>query len=143
MTGGCACGAVRYSTDAEPEFTLICHCRQCQKASGGGFLTVLPVHRDAVTIDDRQGLLCEYRASPGKGRWFCRRCGTPVHSCRDGSNALRLRAGLFEALPGVAQAGHIFVAEARAWDTIYDTLPAYEGFEPARQPQASNEDRQA
>ncbi len=26
MTGGCLCGQVHYSADAEPVFTGVCHC---------------------------------------------------------------------------------------------------------------------
>ena len=36
MTGGCQCGAVRYALNAQPEGSF-CHCRMCQRASGGPF----------------------------------------------------------------------------------------------------------
>ena len=36
-TGGCQCGAVRYALYAEPTNPHVCHCRMCQKASGGYF----------------------------------------------------------------------------------------------------------
>ena len=34
IEGGCVCGKVRYSADAEPIFVGVCHCSNCQKASG-------------------------------------------------------------------------------------------------------------
>lgn len=36
LTGGCLCGAVRYSLDAnaEPLYSVICHCQNCKKSSG-------------------------------------------------------------------------------------------------------------
>lgn len=36
LTGGCLCGAVRYSldADAEPLYSVICHCQNCKKSSG-------------------------------------------------------------------------------------------------------------
>ena len=37
LAGGCQCGAVRYRLEAKPKATSICHCRMCQKASGGPF----------------------------------------------------------------------------------------------------------
>ena len=38
LTGGCQCGAVRYRLTAWPTGENVCHCRMCQKASGGPFM---------------------------------------------------------------------------------------------------------
>ena len=35
-TGGCACGAIRYSIASEPFFSNDCQCRDCQRESGTG-----------------------------------------------------------------------------------------------------------
>ena len=32
LEGGCLCGKVRYSGEAEPIFVGVCHCSTCQKA---------------------------------------------------------------------------------------------------------------
>jgi hypothetical protein len=34
LNGGCLCGAVRYTTNAAPEFVGLCHCTDCQKHTG-------------------------------------------------------------------------------------------------------------
>ena len=34
-TGGCYCGALRYSIDGAAEAMLQCHCRECQYITGG------------------------------------------------------------------------------------------------------------
>jgi len=31
IEGGCLCGKVRYSADAEPVFVGVCHCADCQR----------------------------------------------------------------------------------------------------------------
>ena len=41
IAGSCLCGAVRYVSSAQPAFTVFCHCRDCQKAGGGGDSSVL------------------------------------------------------------------------------------------------------
>ena len=34
-TARCACGAVRFEFDKDPDFVAVCHCLDCKKASGG------------------------------------------------------------------------------------------------------------
>ena len=34
ITGGCLCGAVRYTAEAEAASATVCHCRDCQKFTG-------------------------------------------------------------------------------------------------------------
>ncbi|MGD2134055.1 MAG: GFA family protein [Maricaulaceae bacterium] len=36
-SGSCSCGAVRYELTAEPIIVHACHCRDCQKQTGGAF----------------------------------------------------------------------------------------------------------
>ena len=53
LKGGCLCGAVRYSTTAEPLTSTVCHCRDCQRFSGSAFGTLLYVPKEALTIEGR------------------------------------------------------------------------------------------
>jgi hypothetical protein len=76
LTGGCQCGAVRYRLDAEPNGANICHCRMCQKASGGPFMTFagVPIGRLFWT----RGLPKFFQSSAIAERGFCAECGTPL-----------------------------------------------------------------
>jgi len=40
LTGGCLCGATRYEIDDVSGYQAICHCRMCQRASGGAFIGI-------------------------------------------------------------------------------------------------------
>src|SRR6516225_12404475 len=51
IEGGCLCGKVRYSADAEPAFVGVCHCGNCQKASGTAFRVVLAVPKPALSVE--------------------------------------------------------------------------------------------
>ena len=75
LTGGCQCGAVRYALDAEPDVG-ICHCRMCQKATGGLFLASagVPLAQFAWT----KGEPAVFQSSSVAERGFCRECGTPL-----------------------------------------------------------------
>ena len=39
--GGCACSASRYTCSERPLVQMICHCRDCQRASGSAFAACL------------------------------------------------------------------------------------------------------
>ena len=50
LTGGCLCGAIRYSINAEPVMSGACHCRDCQYASGGSAAFVMIFPKSAVRL---------------------------------------------------------------------------------------------
>ena len=80
FSGGCLCGAVRYEVTAEPVAFMLCHCRDCQYASGGEPAAVVVVPREAFHL--RQGAVKGYTSVGDSGgtvnRQFCPECGTPL-----------------------------------------------------------------
>ena len=56
-TGGCQCGAVRYTINSQPKQLIICHCTQCQRRYGA-FGMSLFFETDAVQVT---GNLKSYR----------------------------------------------------------------------------------
>ena len=75
-TGGCQCGAVRYAFYAPLENCHVCHCRMCQRATGGVF---------AALAGTAPGNFAWTRGSPAyfassnlAKRAFCPACGTPL-----------------------------------------------------------------
>ncbi len=79
IEGGCLCGAVRYSGEAEPVFAGVCHCRDCQKFTGSAFGAMVVVPKEALTID---GALKTFTSLGGSGkpilRHFCPECGSSI-----------------------------------------------------------------
>jgi hypothetical protein len=79
FTGGCLCGRVRYSTEATPAFSGVCHCRDCQRATGSAFAPVLAFPKAEVHIE---GTLTTYQGTGDSGKpiWrsFCPNCGSSV-----------------------------------------------------------------
>jgi len=76
LTGGCQCGAVRYRLMAEPTGVNVCHCRMCQKASGGPFMTFGGVRVDQLIWT--RGKPKVFVSSSIAERGFCPECGTPL-----------------------------------------------------------------
>ena len=79
-TGGCACGAIRYSIAGEPLFANHCQCRDCQRESGTGHGSYATFARDGVTVT---GDAKKWDMVGGSGnvktRAFCSVCGLPVY----------------------------------------------------------------
>ncbi len=75
-SGGCQCGAVRYRLEAAPTGANICHCRMCQKASGGPLMAFAGV-RLAQLVWTR-GRPKVFVSSAVAERGFCPECGTPL-----------------------------------------------------------------
>ncbi len=125
-TGSCLCGGVKFSINAELAPIQICHCSQCRKAQGGAFATNTPVATSDFQLHSGADLLTEYESSPGKRRFFCRQCGSPIYSSRDSlANVIRIRAGLLDEPLKVKPAFHFYTASKCSWMEINDDLPQY------------------
>ena len=75
-TGGCQCGAVRYAFYAPLENSHVCHCRMCQRATGGIFSALAGGQPENFTWT--RGTPTFYASSNLAERGFCERCGTPL-----------------------------------------------------------------
>lgn len=127
--GGCACGAVTYVSEAEPELTFFCHCRACQKESGGPFSVELVLARGAVSIN---GALDAYESVSDSGnkvtRKFCAICNSPILLETDGyPDIVCVKAGSLDDAAWVSPQYHIYTATKQPWVHISDDLPQYEG----------------
>lgn len=79
LDGGCLCGSVRYSSNAEPALVAVCHCKNCQKQSGTAFGLIVGVPRSELKL---LGSLKTYEDKGDSGgsvnRNFCPDCGSPI-----------------------------------------------------------------
>ncbi|ANY20882.1 Glutathione-dependent formaldehyde-activating enzyme [Tsuneonella dongtanensis] len=74
-TGGCQCGRVRYSAKVDPAKAYLCHCRMCQRATGGVAAAFVQARCDEVEWEGEPDF---YASSPIAERPFCAHCGTPI-----------------------------------------------------------------
>ncbi|HLA71209.1 MAG TPA: GFA family protein [Steroidobacteraceae bacterium] len=75
-TGGCQCGAVRYAFYTPLENAHVCHCRMCQRASGGVFAALAGGAPDNFAWT--RGSPAFFASSNLAKRAFCEKCGTPL-----------------------------------------------------------------
>jgi hypothetical protein len=76
LTGGCLCGAVRYEISAPAIDVNYCHCRMCQRFTGG--LIVAGAHFPMEAFRFTQGEPKYYKSSPIAERGFCADCGSSI-----------------------------------------------------------------
>lgn len=95
LAGGCQCGRIRYAVAADDDHAYLCHCRMCQRATGGVAAALKQVPRAAVTWTLREP--DRYRSSPIAQRGFCAACGTPLTYEGDGASDIDLTVGSFDA----------------------------------------------
>jgi len=75
-TGGCQCGAVRYALYVAPENSHVCHCRMCQRATGGLFAALAGAPKAAFAWTKGEPKF--FASSNLAKRGYCRDCGTPL-----------------------------------------------------------------
>jgi hypothetical protein len=115
ITGHCLCGAVTITVaGAHDPRVGACHCRMCQRWSGGLFLC-FDADASAVTVS---GEVTRYRAATVAERAFCPRCGSHLwfNDVEDGREPQRyeLMPGLFDAARNWPLRSEIFVDRAMA-----------------------------
>ena len=75
MTGGCACGRVRFSAAIADDEAYLCHCRMCQRTTGSISIAFKNVKQADVTWEGEPDW---YQSSPIARRPFCSACGTSL-----------------------------------------------------------------
>lgn len=95
MEGRCLCGAVRLRVARTGDDLGACHCRMCQRWSGGLFLC-LNAPADAVEVE---GEVARHASSEFAERAFCPRCGSHLWMRDTDPDAdYDLMPGLFDAM---------------------------------------------
>ncbi len=113
MTGGCQCGRIRFTARLENFDAYLCHCRMCQRATGGVAAAFVNMRKD------QRSWLQEpdwYHSSAIARRPYCRECGTPLGFEYPDAARCDLTVGSFDDPSGFIPTSH-FGAETMhaAW----------------------------
>lgn len=111
--GGCQCGKVRYSAEFDPQNVYLCHCRMCQRATGGVSIAFAGLKKSHMTWDTEPDW---YASSSFAKRPFCSECGTPLGFAFDDSENMDITIGSLDEPYGLEPHWH-FASEKihEAW----------------------------
>jgi hypothetical protein len=132
-TGGCLCGAVRYTVSGATLFISQCCCRDCQKATGTGHTTILGIRRSQLAIE--AGTLATYTNAGESGgtvtRHFCATCGGRIYTSGSLPGAMvMVQAGSLDNPNAITPDNVIYNKDRVAWDVFDERLPRYEALQP-------------
>ena len=129
LTGGCACGAVRYRLASAPFDAGYCHCDICRRSSGAPVLAfaTVPIGDFVVTTGEPR-----VRRSSGFGeRGFCADCGTQLTMhVKHQPDTIDFTIASLDEPARVMPEFHLFVGSRIAWFDTDDDHPRYEGLRP-------------
>ena len=126
ISGGCLCGAVKYSSSAEPAMIAVCHCTDCQKQSGSSFSVNVLVPNDQIVIEGET--LSQFINNGDSGqkatRNFCNRCGSPLFTVFDGFGGLAaIKSGTLNDSSWVKPTIQIWCNSKQPWGELDESLP--------------------
>ena len=124
-TGGCLCGAIRYSVRGPLRGIIVCHCGQCRRWHGhlGAYTSAA---RPDVVLESTDALRWFASSEHGR-RGFCAACGSSLFFEAIGEGRLAIAAGSLDQPSGLEVIGHEYVADKADYVRIDDDLPADTG----------------
>lgn len=124
LTGGCLCGAVRYELTADPQMSLNCHCKNCQRQAGSAFSVIIGVPEGSVEVTGEVKTYVDHGDSGGRvQRQFCPNCGSPLFSLVDSAPGMVwVKAGTLDDTSSLNPAMNIFAKSKQAWLELGDIL---------------------
>jgi hypothetical protein len=139
-TGGCLCGALRYTAEGGPLFTGHCYCSDCQKASGSGFIPFMGFAASAVRLTGATRPFTTKSATGGDAvRNSCPICSSLVFGGEPGKDEfLTIYAGTLDDPSAFQPRIAIFAASRPAWAIIPPGLKVFERMFVEEPPPASS-----
>jgi len=123
-TARCACGKIEFQFDTDPTFVADCHCKDCQKASGGAMATWFAVPQDDFTLVSGTPKSFHYVADSGNGldRNFCPDCGARLFTSnlQGFPGLVFVMLGSLDQPDGIAPKMEIFTKRRLKWTKALD-----------------------
>ena len=125
-SGGCLCGAVRFSARPAKREVEVCHCSKCRRNVGGPLMSV---HVAQAPVFENEDAIGVYGSSDWGERGFCAKCGTSLFwRMRDGS-MWNVNAGTFDDLSDMDLGTQIYIDEKPGFYDFAQQTPKLTGAE--------------
>jgi len=127
IDGACSCGNIRIEGEADPDSVSVCHCTDCQSASGTAFRVSIPVSGATFKMTGQPTIFIKTTAESGNPRVqaFCPTCGSPIYSTTpgEGQQAMYIvRVGILKQREQLTPKRQIWWRSARDWVTGLDAI---------------------
>jgi len=122
--GRCACGAVTFEFDTDPDFVAICHCLDCKTASGGEAATWFAVPESDFSILSGDPVGYHYVADSGGGldRMVCPKCHARLYTANldNFPSTVFVQIGSLKDASSITPKLEMFTKRRLAWATPLD-----------------------
>lgn len=121
LSGGCACGSVRFETTGAPRFAFACHCAACRRRlTGTGHSVAAAFTRDMVRVTGKAQAFTRDSDSGHKvDQHFCATCGTPLwNTMTRAEDMMMVNLGALDDPAAVTPDRVFHEADAAHWDHV-------------------------
>jgi hypothetical protein len=128
IEGGCACGAVRFKISGDLMGSGVCHCRSCQRSTGGppNYVILAPKGGFSVTKGEPKVHRSQGDSGGEVGRAFCADCGSPLFTLGgDMMPFMPVKVGALDDPSGFQPQIHLYMEDAQPWHLTHDGLPQF------------------
>jgi hypothetical protein len=129
LGGGCECRTIRYKLTNSPLIVHACHCRDCQRLTGGPF--VINIWIESQFVEPSPVMPKSFRLTAGTGKphdvYFCESCGTTLWSRYHivPGDCLFVRAGTLDTPEAVKPDVHIYTRSKLPWLSLPEGVRAF------------------
>lgn len=133
FSGGCRCGAVRYTCSAEPLSVVHCFCTDCQKLTGTQMSTNLIVPDPSFKVTKGEAAQYDTVGDSGNNvhRFFCRTCGSSLWSKPDViAGVTIIKAGSMDDSSWIKPGASIYLDSVPKWGVVPEGIGKFSRMPP-------------
>ena len=127
-TGHCLCGAVTFTIAGVPVGTGQCHCKDCQRASGTGHMSLARFRAEDVVLGGETRSFASVADSGNiNTRHFCPTCGSRVYGQNSAfPGILNIAVGCVDDNSWFVPGRVVYAKDRPVWDSTPLDVPNFE-----------------